>query len=343
MSLDSPVQNHRSIKILVTGAAGGNQGATGRRVTELLLQDGFSVRAFVRIQDERSERLHKLGAEIVVGDLRDISAVRAALEGISRAYFCYPLSEDFLEAASILAIAAKQRALETVVHLSHGSANDTSLSRASRRQWQAEQIFNWADIGAVHLLGALFFENLVRLAGPGIAKEGKIFLPLGDGSGIIPTVAGTDIARVAANILADPDKHKGKAYYVSGPQQFTIREIAGIFSRVLKRPVDYVQVPLETWQENFARVARPSAYLLQHLSSTLEMFARLRLQTGREGPPGVEQITASNPVSLESFLRENAEAEDRFWLESQLPVADSPSGRGRRVLLNWLDERRRRS
>jgi NAD(P)H dehydrogenase (quinone) len=96
--------------------------ATGRRVAEMLLRSGFAVRAFVRSQDDRSKYLRSLGAEIVIGDLLDIAAVGSAFQGISRAYFCYPVREDFLEAASIFAIAARENRLDAVVHLSQGSA-----------------------------------------------------------------------------------------------------------------------------------------------------------------------------------------------------------------------------
>ena len=54
--------------VLVTGAAGGQQGKTGRHVTELLLARGVPVRAFVHKIDERSNRLRALGAEVVEGD-----------------------------------------------------------------------------------------------------------------------------------------------------------------------------------------------------------------------------------------------------------------------------------
>lgn len=51
--------------ILVTGAAGGQQGSTGRKVTESLLQRGVAVRAFVHTDDERADALRELGAEVV--------------------------------------------------------------------------------------------------------------------------------------------------------------------------------------------------------------------------------------------------------------------------------------
>ena len=43
--------------ILVTGAAGGTQGSTGRSVANLLMQRGVPVRALVHHLDTRSDEL----------------------------------------------------------------------------------------------------------------------------------------------------------------------------------------------------------------------------------------------------------------------------------------------
>jgi hypothetical protein len=45
--------------ILITGAAGGPQGSTGRVVAGLLLQQGIPVRAFVHKLDARSDELRQ--------------------------------------------------------------------------------------------------------------------------------------------------------------------------------------------------------------------------------------------------------------------------------------------
>ena len=73
-------------KILVT-AAGGN---TGRQTTLALLEQGYPVRAFVHRDDGRAEYLRRHGAEVVVGTLTDMGDLRAALDGVRRAYFVAP-------------------------------------------------------------------------------------------------------------------------------------------------------------------------------------------------------------------------------------------------------------
>jgi uncharacterized protein YbjT (DUF2867 family) len=80
-------------KILVTSAAGGTQGKTGRHVTEMLLKRNVPVRALVRQIDERSDRLKALGAEIFVGDFLDVRSIQQAVKGVSAVYFAYPVQD----------------------------------------------------------------------------------------------------------------------------------------------------------------------------------------------------------------------------------------------------------
>src|SRR5262252_11116123 len=102
--------------ILVTGAAGGTQGSTGRRVAILLLEQGIPVRALVHKLDSRSDELRKQGAEVVEGDLLNPASVQAALRNVKRAYFTYPVADGLLEAVAIFAAAAGDARLELVVN-----------------------------------------------------------------------------------------------------------------------------------------------------------------------------------------------------------------------------------
>jgi NAD(P)-dependent dehydrogenase (short-subunit alcohol dehydrogenase family) len=94
--------------VLVTGAAGGQQGSTGLLVTRLLLERGQAVRAFVHRDDERAARLRTLGAEVVTGDLREITSVLPAVRGVRRAFFTYQVTGGLLDAAGAFAAAARQ-------------------------------------------------------------------------------------------------------------------------------------------------------------------------------------------------------------------------------------------
>src|SRR5579871_3763320 len=103
--------------ILVTSAAGGRQGKTGRHVAEQLLSRGVPVRAFVRKRDERSERLRALGAEVFEGDFLDIRSVQRAAEGTSAIYFAYPVQDGLMDATTIMARAAREAGVGRLVNL----------------------------------------------------------------------------------------------------------------------------------------------------------------------------------------------------------------------------------
>jgi NAD(P)-dependent dehydrogenase (short-subunit alcohol dehydrogenase family) len=84
--------------ILVTGATGDR----GRPTVKLLRERGHKVKALVRKDDERARTLRDQGADVVVGDMLDISSMRKAADGVSNAYFVYPMSEGQVEATAIL-------------------------------------------------------------------------------------------------------------------------------------------------------------------------------------------------------------------------------------------------
>jgi uncharacterized protein YbjT (DUF2867 family) len=115
--------------ILVTGAAGGPQGSTGRVIAELLLQQGIPVRAFVHKLDARSDELRQQGAETFEGDLLNPASVQRAFENVERAYFTYPVADGLVEAATIFAATARDSGVELVVNNSQfqGTPDDSAF------------------------------------------------------------------------------------------------------------------------------------------------------------------------------------------------------------------------
>ena len=79
-------------RILVTSAAG----HTGAAAVRELLAQGFPVRAFVRREDARSDKLKQAGAKIFTGDLFDMRDLRRALVDVQRAYHVPPFAPNLL-------------------------------------------------------------------------------------------------------------------------------------------------------------------------------------------------------------------------------------------------------
>lgn len=97
MSVEITAQSSHAGPILVTGAAGA-VGSIGRNLTEMLLAKGHKVRALVRREDGRAEALRQLGAEVMQGDLPDLTAMHRAIDGCVRTYFGMSVSADYLTA-----------------------------------------------------------------------------------------------------------------------------------------------------------------------------------------------------------------------------------------------------
>jgi len=131
--------------ILVTGAAGGTQGSTGRLITTLLLEQGIPVRALVHRLDSRSAELRQRGAEVVECDLLNPASVLAAMQNVKRAYFTYPVTDGLLEAATIFAEAARDAALELVVNNSQyqGRVDDPAFRDPKRLPASAICSIGW--------------------------------------------------------------------------------------------------------------------------------------------------------------------------------------------------------
>jgi uncharacterized protein YbjT (DUF2867 family) len=111
-------------KFLITGATG----ATGGDTVRQLLEKQHAVRVVAHRPDERSEQLQKLGAEVVFGDVLDFDFVRAALSGVQRGYFCYPISPGLVQATAQFAQAAKEASVEVIVNMSQKSARSEAKS-----------------------------------------------------------------------------------------------------------------------------------------------------------------------------------------------------------------------
>jgi uncharacterized protein YbjT (DUF2867 family) len=292
--------------VLVSGAAGGTQGSTGFHVTRLLLNQGWRVRALVHRLDERSDRLEGLGADVVEGDLRNLRSVTPAMADVQRAYFAYPVQEGLLEAAATFAVAARSAALEQVVNLSQWlQPSGEQPTPHQTRHWLAERIFDWADVGVVHLDATIFYENLRAWALGSLAQAGVIALPWGQETTAIPMVGAEDVARVAAAVLVGPAQPNGTVIRLMAGG-VTNKQIVDAFSGVLGRPVQYVEISDEQWA-NTASAAGVNAVAVEHLTH-LWRYIRSRApeeQGAYHRTEAFERFTGRGPQSLPKFLAHN--------------------------------------
>jgi uncharacterized protein YbjT (DUF2867 family) len=295
--------------VLVTGAAGGRQGQTGRRLSEMLLARGARVRAFVHRIDERSDRLRALGAEVVEGDFLDMASVQRAVRDVASIYFAYPVQEGLLDATATMAAAARNAGVARLVDLVMLQSSPDAPTPRMRQNYLSEQVFEWAGIGAAHIRAAVFYENLRALVRVSLSTQDAIRLPFGGDSTVIPLVSAEDVARVAAGLLTGPAAPAGASYRVIGAV-LTLREIIASFGAVLGRDVRYEAISDEEWSRGaLARGLNPHA--VEHLSHLWRFFrtAGLAPESGEYAiPDTLETIGGAKPKTFEAFVREERSA-----------------------------------
>jgi NAD(P)H dehydrogenase (quinone) len=228
--------------ILVTTA----NGDTGRPMVEHLLKEGFTVRAMVRKDDERAQQLRDQGAEVVLGDLLNFRDVRAALNGVQRAYFNYPVGEGLVESAVMFAQAAREQNLELIVNMSHIQSRPDARSKATQNHWLAEQIFDWSGVPITHLRITFFMQWLLYISD--LIRHGRYVMPFNADSRFAP-IAASDIALTAAKIFTTPEVHRGQTYTLTGPVEYSHQELAAEVNRVLNKDLPYDQVTVTTFLE----------------------------------------------------------------------------------------------
>ncbi|HMH60516.1 MAG TPA: NmrA family NAD(P)-binding protein [Bradyrhizobium sp.] len=291
--------------VLVTSAAGGRQGKTGRHVSEMLLKRGIPVRAFVHKIDERSDQLRALGAEIFEGDFLDVRSVKRAVQDVSSVYFAYPVQDGLLDATAAMAVAAREAGISRLVNLVMLQSSVDAPTPRMRQNYLSEQVFEWAGIGAVHVRATVFYENLgsqVRLSLP---AQGAVRLPWGKENTVLPLVAAEDVARVAVGLLTSPSLTAGAAYPVIGAV-ISLKEIIATFGRVLAKDVRYEEISDDEWRRD-ALARGYNAHALEHLSALWKALRAAGLDPERARfavTDTIEKLGGAKPKTFEAFLRE---------------------------------------
>jgi uncharacterized protein YbjT (DUF2867 family) len=285
-------------KVLITGATG----ATGGNAIKKLLELKVPVRALVHKVDERSEKLSSQGVEIVLGDLSDFEVVSEALQGITAAYFVFPVKvPGILEATALFAQAALEQGVGAIVNMSQISARRIAKSQAAQNHWIAERLLDRSGIPVTHLRPTFFAEWLMYVS-ESIKEKNMFPLPFGDAR--YAPIAAEDQGRVIAAILNDSAEHAGKTYPLYGPKELTQYEVADILTQVLGRKITYVPVEIEAFSEIWKEMGY-SPYIRQHISAVAQ-DCRDGVFSGTNDL--VEKLTGQKPLQLVDYITKHKAA-----------------------------------
>lgn len=280
--------------ILVTGATG----HVGSQVVASLSQAQVACRALVR-SPERADDLRGYDIDIAVGDFAEPESLDDALRGVTAALLVSPPGpqQTAQETAFIDAAARAPMPPHLVKIASIGAAPDAPYYFG---RTHGEIIETLRSSGVPHtVLAPNGYLQYLETHAVSIARDGVLATPGGDAE--ISHIDVRDVAAVAAAILTDPTGHAAKTYDLTGPAPVSYADIAEVFTRVVGRPVQYVDVPVDQ-----ARAAMLGDGMPEWLvDGILDLGAFYRTGAAAVVSGDVERLTGRGPRSVEEFIRDH--------------------------------------
>jgi NADH dehydrogenase len=230
--------------ILVVGATG----ELGGRIARALLDRGEVVRALVR-RREALDVVRAMGAEPVLGDLRDPESLNAACRDvdavITTATSAAEGSPEAVAAVDLrgnldLVDAAEAGGVGRFVFVSPLGAAPDHPDPFMRAKGAVEERLRRSPMAWTVLQSDLFMDRLPMLVVGLPALTGRPVVLVGEGRRRHSLVATADVAAYAVAALADPAA-VGRTLVVGGPEPLSWRDVVATFAHELGR-----EVPVET-------------------------------------------------------------------------------------------------
>jgi uncharacterized protein YbjT (DUF2867 family) len=277
--------------ILLTGSTG----SVGLALAQLLSQRGIAYRAMVR-DVAKAASLDLAGVEWVQGDFHDPASLHQALAGIDRVFLLAPPVEhiDRIE-ATFIDIAATC-GVRHIVNLSAVGAGIDVPHRFGQWHGLTEKYLRESSMNFTILRPNFFMQNLLTMTA--MIQQGTLYVPAGEGKA--PFVDVRDIAAVAAACLTETG-HAGKIYEVTGPVSIGYADIAVTLSKVLGRPINYVDVLIAAAQASMLETGMP-AWLVDALN---ELNTGLKENRFGLVTDVVSAVGHKTPIDLETFVRDH--------------------------------------
>lgn len=233
--------------ILVVGATG----QLGTLIVRNLLERGKRVRILVR-RESAHDALVAAGAEVVWGDLKDPTSLRAACRGIDAVVTTANATarggEDTIESVdrignrNLIDSAAAEHVRQFVFVSTIGASPDHPVPLL-RAKGEAEQRLRDSEMAWTVLQPNMFFDKLPMAVVGGPALAGQPVILVGEGQRRHSMVAMRDVAAFATASL-EQRQAECQTLVIGGPQPISWRDIVAAFEQELGKRIPVHTVPL---------------------------------------------------------------------------------------------------
>jgi uncharacterized protein YbjT (DUF2867 family) len=280
----------------------GSTGKTGSVLVKKLQKRNVEVRVLVR-SAERAKKQFEEEVEIYEGfDYDKPETFTAALSGVEKLYLVSSSDFHWLKQVKSFIDAAKEAKVKHIVRPTGFRCSDLTrgFGASLPGKWHAESEEYIKSHGFIYtfLRPTWFYQNFQWINGEEIRHKGKISMPFGDAH--LNLIDIRDIAEVAALALTEPG-HENKIYELTGPQTFTMPEIAEIISMHTSRTVRYVDIPYEESRQWVEGWGVPKEYS-EGIASVWEQG---RLGKTAEITDDLEKVVGHKGITFEQYVKDN--------------------------------------
>jgi uncharacterized protein YbjT (DUF2867 family) len=286
------------MSILITGSTG----TIGAQVLNQLSGADVEVRALTRSPHKAQL---PAGVTAVAGDLADVDAFRAALEGVSTLFLLVPNVADELTQALQALTLAREAGVKGIVYLSVFKGESYVDVPHFAGKYTAERMIETLDLPATILRPAYFIQNDLRQKDP-LLNLGVYGMPIGEKG--LSMVDIRDIGEAAANELLRRERAASplprETYVLAGADALTGEGVSRIWSEALERPIRYAGNDLVTLEKRM-KTMMPA----WHALDLRLMLSRYQTDGAVATPDDVARLTrllGHAPRSYGDFARDAA-------------------------------------
>jgi len=288
------------MSILVTGATG----TIGSLIVQRLADAGADVKALVRQSGKLS---FPAGVAEVVGDLTDVSSLRAALSSVRTLFLLNAVTPDELTQALIALNLAREAGIERVVYLSVIHADKYTNVPHFTSKHTVERMIESLELAATILRPAYFMQN-ERSVQQVIQNYGVYPMPIGSAG--VSMVDARDIADVAVAELLRRDRARTPLPRVTfdlvGPDALTGASAAKIWSSALGREVTYAGDDVAAFEKQMASFA--PAWLAYDMRLMMSGIQKLGMRSAQDAVDRVQAILGRPLRTYVDFVKETVTA-----------------------------------
>lgn len=277
--------------ILVTGATG----TIGKETVRALASRGLSVRVGLR-EPARGPA----GVEAVRLDWDDPTTFAGALAGIDRVFLLTPFIEDAETPARAFLAAAAKAKVSFIVKLSAAGVSEEAPFEAARQHARVEKALAHSGVPYAILRPTFFMDNVFTFQRDALAGEGAFHGASGDQP--VAYISSRDLGEVAAALLAEPARHHGKTYDLTGGAAVRGSELAELLSAALGKPIRYADHSIEDYAAGMRAHGAPG-WVIEAMSA-LETIKRNGWASAVS--PTVAEILGRAPETYQAFLARTA-------------------------------------